>query len=139
MLRSVAANQNLPARYLEHLLRMLKHAGLVRVARGSKGGFALARPPEEIKLREIVEALEGDLSVVECVSSPGDCEYAAVCVTRDVWSGMSRVVRDYLDSMTLADLAKRAEGQATRCPPPEEEPSDETPSSGSAASEISNR
>ena len=108
MLRSIAESQRLSAKYLEQLLTQIKNAGLVRVVRGAKGGFLLARPPESIKLSEIVTALEGDLSIVECVSAAEYCEQADECVTRSVWREVSEAVKDVLDNLTLADLVARS-------------------------------
>lgn len=113
MLRSIAANQHISAKYLEQILTQLKRAGLVRVVRGARGGFLLAHAPEEITLRDILVALEGDLILVECVSSEAYCEYSETCVTREIWKDLSDAIAGVLTSITLAELVKRSKRTGT--------------------------
>ncbi|MFC2171351.1 RrF2 family transcriptional regulator [Acidobacteriota bacterium] len=108
MLRSIAANQNISAKYLEQLLTQIKNAGLIRVVRGAKGGFLLSKPPQEITLKEILFALEGDLSLVECVSFKDYCEMSDDCPTRWVWVELSRTILSTLETLTLQDLLERS-------------------------------
>jgi Rrf2 family protein len=75
--------------------------------RGSGGGYALARPPTEIRLDEILQALEGPLSVVDCVSDGSVCDRSCHCATRDTWTELSRVIESTLAGITLQDLLSR--------------------------------
>jgi len=106
-LREVARRQDISEKYLEHLFRFLRMSGLVRSVRGASGGYVLARPPGEITILEVVEALEGVLDPVECVSNQGICVREDVCVARDVWVGVKEVLYRYLSSITLEGLAER--------------------------------
>lgn len=104
LLREVAARQGLSERYLGQVFILLRQAGLVRSARGAKGGFMLGRPPESIDLLEIVEACIGDIRMVECVASRSYCARADDCATRLVWEEVTRSMREALAGKTLADL-----------------------------------
>jgi len=101
---AVARRQALSRKYLHALLTTLKTAGLVRGVRGAGGGFVLARPPAEIKLSEILHALEGPLSLVDCVADERFCDRTNHCPARHVWLTLAGAINDVLERFTLADL-----------------------------------
>jgi len=105
-LKDIAQRQEISVGYLEQIIPVLKAAGLVNSIRGAKGGYTLARKPEAIGLKEIIYALEGPLSLVECVNKPDLCRKTAFCVTRGIWSGLKEKIDDYLEKITLGDLVK---------------------------------
>lgn len=105
-LKDIAASEEISEKYLSQIIIPLKAKGLVTTFRGAHGGYLLSRPASGIKLREIVEPLEGDLSLVDCVGNPNVCGKSTACVTRDVWEGMSTLLRDYLEGITLEDLIR---------------------------------
>ena len=107
LLKDIAERQQISARYLEHLILSLKAAGLVRSARGARGGFSLAKPPSQIRLIEVMQVSEGSIAPVECVSDPEVCSRASFCVTRDIWSEMNKAMNGILESTTLQDLVER--------------------------------
>jgi Rrf2 family cysteine metabolism transcriptional repressor len=104
-LRAIAEEQHISRKYLDHIMRLLKNAGLVRVVKGVRGGFQLSRPSAEIKVSEIFHVLEGDSFLVECVSDMGICDRSDNCAARNVWAELSRRMEEFLSSKTLADLA----------------------------------
>jgi Rrf2 family cysteine metabolism transcriptional repressor len=104
MVKDIAARQKISSRYLEQLLLTLKLAGLLRSSRGSKGGFMLSRKPAQIRLMEIVEALDGSIAPVSCVDEPGFYPRAEFCATHDVWVEVKRAVSNVLNSITLQHL-----------------------------------
>ena len=106
-LRHIAHRQEVSRRYLEHIVLRLQSSGLVRSVRGSGGGFALSRPASEITLADIVEALEGRISVVPCTEDLSSCHRRPFCVTRDVWAEVAEAIHTHLSGITLADLAAR--------------------------------
>lgn len=106
-LKDIAQNQEVPLQYLEHLMRPLIAAGLVRSMRGARGGVWLAKPPEEIKLSEVIGALIGSIAPVECVDDPTMCDRSRYCATRDVWCELARAMSEVLESTTLHDLVVR--------------------------------
>jgi Rrf2 family cysteine metabolism transcriptional repressor len=103
-LREVARRQKLSLPYLEQLISPLVGAGIVRSAKGPKGGVSLAKEPEDINLGDVMHLLEGTTAPAECVADPGICERSSSCVTRDVWSELNDVVDAFLRSKTLQDL-----------------------------------
>ncbi|MDD5654992.1 MAG: Rrf2 family transcriptional regulator [Candidatus Omnitrophota bacterium] len=107
LLKDVARRQDISLKYLDRICSSLKAAGLLKSSRGSKGGFTLSRPPDEITLKEIVEVLEGPLVLVGCTSDKHYCKRVNTCVTRDIWYELSRAMESVLGSKTLEDLAKR--------------------------------
>jgi Rrf2 family protein len=103
-LREVAKRQDLSAKYLEQLIIPLKAAGLIKSVRGARGGYALGEKPEDISVGQIIEILEGGLSLVDCVGDPKGCEREAGCPTRDIWIQMSQRLLEELSSLSLKDL-----------------------------------
>ena len=104
LMSTVAERQGLSRKYLHALLTALKSAGLVRSVRGAGGGFVLARPPAEIKLSEVLRALEGPLSLVDCVADKRACDRSSRCPARRVWRELAGAVENVLDNVTLEDL-----------------------------------
>ena len=82
----------------------LKAAGLTRSVRGAGGGFVLTREPSEIKLKEILRALEGSLCLVDCVADERVCDRANGCTARGVWQELSGAIGSVLENLTLADV-----------------------------------
>jgi Rrf2 family cysteine metabolism transcriptional repressor len=107
LLKDIAKRQAISAQYLEHLISPLIKAGIVRSIRGARGGVTLAKPPEEIKLSQVIQILEGSTAPVECVDNPKVCPRSDSCVTRDVWEKMKRAMTQVLESTTLQDLVER--------------------------------
>ena len=107
-LAEIAKRQDLSAKYLEQLIILLKGAGLIRSVRGRRGGYMLARKPEEISVGEIVETLEGKLSVVDCVLEPELCYRAIECPTREIWVGMTEMLKKQLFSLNLGNILAKS-------------------------------
>ena len=112
-IKIIAQKQEISIKYLEQLMAILKSAGFVRSIRGAKGGYVLAKPPNQVKLSDIFNALEGPIVTVECLESDEYCTRAADCVTRELWLKVQKAVVDVLESVTLEDLADRAKGDKT--------------------------
>jgi len=106
-LKEIAMSQDVSLQYLEHLVKPLITAGLVRSMRGSRGGVWLARHPSEITVGEIVGALVGSIAPVECVDDPGICKRAQHCVMHDIWGDVKKAIDGVLDSATLEELVIR--------------------------------
>ena len=112
-IKIIAQKQEISVKYHEQLMAMLKSTGFVRSIRGAKGGYVLAKPPNQIKLSDIFNALEGPIVTVECLESDEYCARAADCVARELWSQVQQAVIGVLESVTLEDLAKRAKNDKT--------------------------
>lgn len=103
-LAEIAKRQKLSVKYLEQLIIPLKASGLIQSVRGARGGYRLARSPERITVGQVIEVLEGDLSMVDCVKNPKACKLRVHCLTRPLWQGVSRLIKEYLSSLTLKDV-----------------------------------
>ena len=105
--REIAAGERLPADYVEQILLRLRRAGLVNSTRGARGGYSLARPSEDITVREVIAASELGTFDLHCVTHPvGEerCAESQSCSIRPVWLMLQRKIDDVLDSVHLADL-----------------------------------
>ena len=107
----IATRQQISAKYLEQLLVALQAAGLVRSVRGTHGGHTLARPPDQINLREIYGVFEGAEGFAACTSCPEICDRTDACVTKTIWDRMYTASMEVLESTTLDVLARRALNQ----------------------------
>jgi Rrf2 family protein len=104
-LGSIAEHQAIPETYLAKLVVPLRNAGIIRSARGAKGGYELSRSPERISVLEVVEVLEGRSSLLECTERPELCARSADCPTLPIWTGLEKAVHDYLKGVSVADAA----------------------------------
>jgi Rrf2 family protein len=105
-LKDIARSQEISLLYLEHLIAPLISAKIVRSTRGARGGIKLVKAPENIKLSEVVELLEGSITPVDCVDDPKVCPRSKFCATRDVWAEVKRAIENVLESKTLQDLVE---------------------------------
>jgi Rrf2 family protein len=111
-LAEIAERDGLPLAYLEHLVARLRKAGLIDSRRGARGGYMLARPAQEITMAEVVEALEGSIAPIECISVGADGEvvcaresdFTHVCPTKLLWTRVRGSIVSTLTQTTLADL-----------------------------------
>jgi Rrf2 family protein len=118
-LAEVAMHDGMPLSYLEHLAARLRKAGLIDSRRGSRGGYLLARPAAQITMAEIVEALEGSIAPIECISQGPDgsvvCSRESdpghVCPTKLLWTRVRFAIVRTLQETTLADLLNGQEAQ----------------------------
>ncbi len=109
----IARSEELSERYLEQLMTKLRKAGLVTSCRGSSGGYSLAKEADQISVGDILRALEGDLSPVECsAATEADCENSQVCVAKYVWQKINDSINEAVDGISLAELvAKIPDGE----------------------------
>jgi Rrf2 family protein len=106
-LRTIAERQEISVKYLEHLMSVLKSAGIVRSIRGPNGGYFLARSPNEIRVSECFNYLEGPVITSECVGNSSFCHRAGDCVVRGLWIDVQNTVMELLRSTTLQSLIDR--------------------------------
>jgi Rrf2 family protein len=119
-IKDISRRQNISPRYLEQIFQDLKKAGLLKSRRGPQGGYSLARPAEEISIRDIILAAEGELQLVNCVKglrkaeandAPTDpeCEFSNQCVTQHLWATASKILGDYFAHLSLKNLCDQAQ------------------------------
>jgi Rrf2 family protein len=101
----LAAAQDVPLRFLENILRELRHAGIVQAQRGAEGGYWLARPAADITLADVIRAVEGPLAAVQGIRPEALTGTGAAGVLPDVWIAVRASLRSVLEAVTLADLA----------------------------------
>ncbi|RDU24282.1 RrF2 family transcriptional regulator [Anaerosacchariphilus polymeriproducens] len=109
-LSSIASRQDISVNYLEQLIAKLKKADLVKSVRGVNGGYILAKPIEEISVGEILRALEGDLTPVDCpgIKSESQCESAKYCVSKTVWKKINDSINETVNQINFGELVKES-------------------------------
>ena len=102
----IAAQERIPRQFLEKIVQELIHKGLVRSRRGPHGGCVLARPAEELTFRDVIEAVEGPISLNACVGDHPDCFMLGTCGMERVWREGQRRVLDLFEKTTIADVRR---------------------------------
>lgn len=110
-IKVIAQRQDISVKYLEQLMAVLRSAGFIRSIRGSKGGYVLAKAPNQIRLNDVFNCLEGPVVTAECVEDENYCAKAADCVARQLWVQVQDAVKNVLQSITLQDLVDRAKAE----------------------------
>jgi Rrf2 family protein len=108
-LNDIAHRQEISVKYLWQVINPLKTAGLLSVTRGAKGGYLLARRPEDITILEIMTILEGPVSLVDCLTKH-DCNHIDNCVARSVWMDVNQAIEKAMKGITLSDVLHRCTG-----------------------------
>ena len=101
----VAKEEKISSGYLEQIVRALRPLKILKAVRGVGGGYQLCKSPADIRLDDVIQALEGGISPVSCLTSYGPRQ--DICTTREFWEDMDRHLRGYLHSKTLQDLVKK--------------------------------
>lgn len=104
-LKEIAQRQNISKKYLEQIIPVFNKSDILQTNRGFQGGYKLAKSPDKYTVGEILRLTEGSLSPVACLDQdPNECERSGECATLPVWQGLSRVINEYLDGITLQDI-----------------------------------
>lgn len=113
-MRDIAERTGLPQPYLEQILLALKGAGLVKSKRGVGGGYVLARPASDIRLSEVISAVDGPITLGDFGQphTDGSCDHEGQCVLLAIWNLAGDHMRKHLESYTLDDIANAARGTA---------------------------
>lgn len=104
VLKTVADEEGISIRYLEQIIIPLKINRLVKSIRGTGGGYVLARAPEDIRLSDILQAVEGSCCLVECLEDEDFCDKVRTCPTYDIWKEATAILKRYFDAITLKDI-----------------------------------
>lgn len=109
-IKEISTQERIPQKFLENILLTLRKVGILNSKMGLKGGYELARSPDLITLGQVIRALDGALAPVDCVSqiSYKPCAEEVTCVIRSVMIDVRNAIADVLDTMTFADMCKRA-------------------------------
>ena len=104
-LKAIAQRQGISEKYLESIMKLLVKAKLLNGLRGKGGGYQLTKAPEQYTAGSILRMTEESMAPVSCLESDAEaCPRAAECRTLPLWKGLDKVINDYLDNFTLADL-----------------------------------
>jgi len=107
MIGDICKEQNLSRKYAGRLIIALRKAGMITSVRGAKGGYKINRLPREISLLEILETMEGRVSIVDCVECPQKCERANDCTARNIWCDLNKKIRSELAAISLQSILNR--------------------------------
>lgn len=109
-LKEIAERQDISKKYMEGILKTLVDRNLLEGVKGKGGGYKLTKEPEDYSLGEILRLTEGDLASVPCTSKTHEhCNHMESCPSHPIWQELDRIINDYLDGVTLADLLKNNE------------------------------
>ena len=107
-LKVIADRQEISEKYLESIIKLLVKAKLLNGVRGKGGGYQLTKSPEQYTIGSILRLTEDSLAPVSCLESGANaCPRAAECRTLPLWQGLNKVISDYLDNITVADLMQQ--------------------------------
>lgn len=107
LLKEIAKKEDISEKYLSQIIIPLKSAGLVNAYRGAQGGYILAKNPSKINVKDIYEAIDGEINIVQCVKS-NTCDRASNCVCRDVWLSLANNISRSLSEFSLHDLVTKS-------------------------------
>ena len=102
----IATRERIPRQFLEKIIQQLIHKGLVRSRRGPRGGYVLARPAEQLTFRDVIEAVEGPISLNVCVGEHPDCFLLGACGMNRIWQEGQRRVMDLFEKTTIAEVRR---------------------------------
>lgn len=112
--RSIAARYHIPSEILAKVLQRLVRCRLLESAHGTRGGYSLGRDPSRISVAEVVEAVDGPITLTTCSESDHECEQFVACTVRDpLWQIRDRIAES-LESYSIADLARDSAGEKRR-------------------------
>ncbi|UCD57130.1 MAG: Rrf2 family transcriptional regulator [Candidatus Hydrogenedentota bacterium] len=114
MANEIAAAENMPEYFFSKIFQNLAKVGLVNSFRGSNGGFLLAKPPAEITVREVTEAIEGPIAFSRCVNAPQTCEKSSTCPFHYYWKEAQQGLFAILEKYSLADAVSYIEAAEQR-------------------------
>ena len=108
-LKRISKKEGISFDYLEKIISRLEKAGLVKSKKGVRGGYFLARPPEKIRISEIMKVLEGEMVLVKCITGMKKyiCPLEKKCLARNLWKKIQSSLNTTLKSITLTDLISR--------------------------------
>lgn len=109
-LADISERQGISLSYLEQLFAKLRRATLINSVRGPGGGYLLAHQPIDIKVVQVIDAVDESVDATRCQGS-GDCQDGDECLTHRLWCDLSRQIHDFLSGISLADLVERQEIQ----------------------------
>ena len=106
-LKDISEREGISKKYLEQIVTLLSRPDILRTNRGNKGGYMLAKEPDQYTVGQILRITEGGLSPVSCMANePNQCERSGFCKTLPVWRGLEEAINKYLDGITIEDILR---------------------------------
>ncbi len=102
--RTISQNEEIPLRYLERIMRILSQKNFVKAEVGAEGGYRLNKRPEDISIFDVIEALEGRLTLVICLENSSKCKRVPLCASRPLWKELNDALINILKKYTLKDF-----------------------------------
>jgi Rrf2 family protein len=102
--KHIASHRRIPRKFLEKIIQDLIRSGLVNSHRGAHGGYTLARTPDHVSFRDVIEAIEGPISINQCVTERHDCSVLTSCNMQRIWQEGQRRMLEFFADTKLADL-----------------------------------
>ena len=102
--KEIASHRRIPRKFLEKIIQDLSRADLVKAHRGAHGGYTLARLPDQVTFRDVIEAVEGPIALNICVNEPKECSVLSSCNMQRIWQEGQRRMLEFFGDTTLADL-----------------------------------
>jgi Rrf2 family protein len=109
IISEIAEKMDIPEGFLARIFQILAKSGIIRSHRGKRGGFSLSKPPEEIVMKDVIEALEGPIHLNRCLSDYSDCGKEGICSLHEVWAEIQTNIVAAMEAANFADLAKRTQ------------------------------
>lgn len=107
-LKDISERQNISKKYLEQIVPLLNKSHIIKTSRGNKGGYKINGNPEKYTIGDVLRATEGSLAPVACLEyQPNECERVNECITLPIWEGLYKIITDYLDGITIKDIADK--------------------------------
>ena len=109
--KELAETTEIPLPTVTRILKMLSNGELLESQRGPQGGYSLTKSAKEISVAEVIEAMEGPISLTECASDDCGCSYEAYCAVGKPWQQINKAIREVLENINLADMGMKDESQ----------------------------
>jgi len=106
-LKEISTVQNLPQRYLEQIVMLLRSAGLIKSVQGKQGGYYLAKDPNDIKIAEILNATTDQIEFLHCINDQNACKFHEVCCYQYMWGLIKTLITDFLEEFSVAELSEK--------------------------------
>ncbi|EFL52293.1 transcriptional regulator, BadM/Rrf2 family [Solidesulfovibrio fructosivorans JJ]] len=114
--KEIAEAMEIPAQFLGKVAQSLSRAGIIAIRQGAQGGYEMAKAPEAVSLLSVVEAIDGEIFLNDCIHRPDTCTRQTICSVHRVWETARRQLRETLAGTTLAALAREEEQACAKRP-----------------------
>lgn len=114
--KEIAEAMDIPAQFLGKVAQVLARAGIIAIRQGARGGYELVTPPEELSLLRVVEVIDGEIFLNDCLHRPDSCDRSALCAVHRVWQKARNELRATLDGISLASLVSEESRQSEMRP-----------------------